>query len=317
MLKRVCAAALLAAVALGAGQPESMLDPELVKYEKSSPVAGDLRTVGSDTMVNLVGLWTQSFKKHHPAARIQVEGKGSSTGPPALIEGQAQFAPMSRSMEPEEMALFEERYGFEPTPLRVAIDCIAVFVHKDCPLDELSLTEVGQIFSVEGSSMTWGDLGVGDPDWADRPVSLYGRNSASGTYKFFKKVACNKADYKSSVKEAPGSAGVIQGVAKDKYSMGYSGVGFKTPDVKALRLSFAPGDEAFAPGLESALTGDYPLARFLYLYTAYDRRRGMDPLRAEFVRFIFSREGQEAVMKDGAYPVPQSVAAEELEKVGL
>jgi len=317
MLKRVCAALLLGAAALGAGQPDALLDPDLPRYEKSAPAAGDLRTVGSDTMVNLVSLWTQSFKKHHPAARIQVEGKGSSTGPPALIEGQAQFAPMSRAMEPEEIALFEEKFGYGPTELRAAIDCIAVFVHKDCPLDELSLSEVAQIFSINGPAMTWGDLGVDEAGWRDRPVSLYGRNSASGTYKFFKDVACGKADYKSSVKEAPGSAGVVQGVAKDPYAMGYSGIGFKTPDVKALRLSFGPGDEAFEATLDHALAGEYPLARFLYLYTNYDRRRGLDPLRAEFVRFVFSREGQESVVKDGAFPVPATVAEEELAKVGL
>ncbi|MEZ6242868.1 MAG: PstS family phosphate ABC transporter substrate-binding protein [Phycisphaerales bacterium] len=317
MKMRVCAAVLLGAVALGAGQPESMLDPELPRYEKTTPVAGDLRTVGSDTMVNLVSLWTQAFKKQHPAARIQVEAKGSSTGPPALIEGQAQFAPMSRAMEPEEIALFEEKFGYKPTQLRVAIDCIAVFVNKDCPLEELSLSEVAQVFSVDGPTMTWGDLGVEETGWRDRPISLYGRNSASGTYKFFKDVACSKADYKASVKEAPGSAGVVQGVAKDPYAMGYSGIGFKTPDVKALKLSFGPGDEAFEPGLEHALTGDYPLARFLYMYTNYDRRHGLDALRAEFLRFVFSRDGQEAVVKDGAYPLPASIAEEEMQKVGL
>ncbi len=318
MIRPVCAAAICAVMALGMGQPaDSLLDDDLPSYEPQQRVAGNLRTVGSDTMGNVMGLWAEGFKRFHPGVRIQVEAKGSSTGPPALMEGQAHFAPMSRAMDPEEVDEFVERFGYEPTELRAAIDCIAVFVHKDSPIDEITIDQLREVFSVGGPDMTWGDLGATDPAWSDRPVSTYGRNSASGTYKFFKKVACSKIDFKRTVKEQPGSAGVVSAVASDPAGMGYSGIGFKTPDVKVLRVAFDADSPAVEPGLEGALSGDYPLARFLYIYMNYDRRRALDPLRAEFARYIFSREGQETVIKDGSYPLTAEIAHEELDKLGL
>lgn len=318
MIRPLCAAALCGLMALGMGQPSSSaLDPGLPTYEPVQSVAGNLRTVGSDTMGNVVGLWAEGFKRAHPGVRIQIEAKGSSTGPPALMEGQAQFAPMSRAMDPEEVDEFVERFGYKPTELRSAIDCVAVFVHKDCPLDEITVEQLRDVFSVSGSDMTWGDLGVTDPAWADRAVSLYGRNSASGTYKFFKKAALGKTDFKKTVKEQPGSAGVVSAIASDPAGMGYSGIGFQTPGVKVLRVAFDEDSPAVEPGIEGALSGEYPLARFLYVYMNYDRRKALDPLRAEFARFIFSREGQEAVLKDGSFPLTAEIATEELEKLGL
>ncbi len=318
MTKPLCAAALCGILALGMGEPGgSMLDDGLPSYKAQQSVAGNLRTVGSDTMGNVVGLWAEGFKRAHPGARIQVEAKGSSTGPPALMEGQAQFAPMSRAMDPEEVDEFVKRFGYEPTELRAAIDCVAVFVHKDSPIDEITVEQLRDVFSVSGGDMTWGDLGATSPAWADRPVSTYGRNSASGTYKFFKKVACGKTDFKRTVKEQPGSAGVVSAVSSDPAGMGYSGIGFKTPDVKVLRVAFDADSPAAEPGLEGALSGEYPLARFLYLYMNYDRRTKLDPLRSEFARFVFSREGQEAVIKDGSFPLTAEIASEELDKLGL
>jgi len=318
MIRPLCAAALCGLMAIGMGEPgSSLLDKGLPTYKANQSVAGNVRTVGSDTMGNVVGLWAEGFKRAHPGARIQIEAKGSSTGPPALMEGQAQFAPMSRAMDPEEVDEFVEQFGYKPTELRAAIDCVAVFVHKDCPIDEITVEQLRDVFSVSGPDMTWGDLGATDPAWADRPVSTYGRNSASGTYKFFKKAACAKTDFKRTVKEQPGSAGVVSAVASDPAAMGYSGIGFRTPNVKVLSVSFDADSPAAEPGLEGALSGEYPLARFLYIYMNYDRRRALDPLRAEFARFVFSRQGQEAVIKDGSFPLTAGIAGEELEKLGL
>ena len=318
MIKPLCAAALCGMLALGMGEPGgSLLDEGLASYKAEQSVAGNLRTVGSDTMGNVVGLWAEGFKRAHPGARIQVEAKGSSTGPPALMEGQAQFAPMSRAMDPEEVDEFVKRFGYEPTELRAAIDCVAVFVHKDCPIDEITVEQLRDVFSVSGGDLTWGDLGATSSGWVDRPVSTYGRNSASGTYKFFKKAACGKTDFKRTVKEQPGSAGVVSAVSSDPAGMGYSGIGFKTPDVKVLRVAFDADSPAAEPGLEGALSGEYPLARFLYIYMNYDRRTELDPLRTEFARYVFSREGQEAVIKDGSFPLTAEIANEELDKLGL
>ncbi|MCL4222521.1 MAG: PstS family phosphate ABC transporter substrate-binding protein [Phycisphaerales bacterium] len=308
-------AALSAGALLAAGPVK--IDPKFQPYAAEQRVAGDLRTAGSDTLSSVVGLWAQQLNKAHPGVRIQVEAKGSSTGPTALMEGQAQFAAMSRAFKSKEIDEFVKKFGHEPTQLRVAIDCLAVYVHKDCPLEEITMPQIRQVFSVDSSDVTWGELGVSDPRWRDRPISLYGRNSASGTYAFFKEVGLGGADFKATVKEAPGSAGVIQSVATDPLGMGYSGIGFRTPDVKVLRLASDVGEEAVEASQEAANEGIYPLARNLYVYLNYDRAVGLDPLRAEFIRLIYSRDGQESTVKDGFYPVSPRVAADDLAKVGL
>lgn len=317
-MKALIATALGLTVMLGFTASEPVkIDPKLPVYEAEQRVAGDLRTAGSDTLSNVVSLWAQGFNKFHPGVRMQVEAKGSSTGPAALLENQAQFAAMSRSMKSSEVDAFVKKFEYKPTELRVAIDCLAVYVNKDCPLDEISMPQIKAVFSVDGADMRWGDLGVTDPKWRERPISLYGRNSASGTYGFFKTVGLGGSDFKSTVKEAPGSAGVVGGVASDPFGMGYSGIGFRTPDVKVLAVSFEDGEPGAEPTQEAANYGEYPLARNLYLYINYDRNTGIDPVRAEFIRMIYSRNGQEAVVKEGFFPVSSKIAAEDLAKVGL
>jgi phosphate transport system substrate-binding protein len=292
------------------------IDSELPVYKATSAVSGSVKSIGSDTMNNLMTLWGEEFKAFYPSAKIEVEGKGSSTAPPALMEGQAQFGPMSREMKSSEVDQFEKTFGYKPVALRTGIDALAVFVHKDCPLDEISIAQLTEVFSVKGKDMTWGDLGVNDMGYKNRPVSLYGRNSASGTYGYFKSVALQGNDYKATVKEQPGSSAVVQGVATDRYSMGYSGVGYATADVKMLKVSLDGGD-AFGPEAEYANTGEYPLARFLYVYINADPVKGLDPLRAEFVKLMFSQQGQEVVLKDGYFPISAAVAREDLKACGI
>ncbi len=320
MLKRV----MLGVAALGlltgtsaAQDNANPLDEALPNYESTQGVTGSIKSMGSDTMNNIMTLWGELFMKAYPGVSVEVIGKGSSTAPPALTEGQAQFGPMSREMKAAEVDRFEEVHGYKPTLLRTGIDCLAVFVHKDCPLESLSLDQVTEVFSVKGTDMTWGDLGVKDSSWRHQPVTLYGRNSASGTYGYFKQVALGGNDFKDTVKEQPGSSAVVQAVATDPYAIGYSGIGYATQDVKALALSEATGDEAFSPDLEHAYSGEYPLARFLLVYINNNPGRELEPLRAEFIKLIFSRQGQEAVLKDGYFPLPASMASEELGNVGL
>lgn len=294
------------------------LDKDLPDYEPARVVGGSLRSIGSDTMLNLVQGWARSFNEKHPAVRVQVEGKGSSTAPPALLETQAQFGPMSRAMGDEEKDRFIDKFGYAPTELRVAIDCVAIFVNKDNPIQSLTIGQLEQIFSVNGpEQMTWGDIGVLEAGWIDRPITLTGRNSASGTYKYFKKYACGGNDFKPTVQENPGSSGVVNAISRDPSAIGYSGTGYRTPDVKLVPIAFESGEEAFDPSMENAYTGDYPLARFLYLYMNYDRRKPLDALSEEFVRMIFSKRGQEVVIKDGAYPISAEIAREELRRLGL
>jgi phosphate transport system substrate-binding protein len=275
-------------------------------------------------MNNEMALWAEGFRKFHPGVKVEVEGKGSSTAPPALIAGTSNFGPMSRKMKSKEIDEFEKRFGYPPVQLRTSIDMLAVYVHKDNPIAGLTLQQVDAIFSktrkggATKNITTWGDLGL-TGEWKDKPISLYGRNSASGTYGYFKKHALFKGDYKDEVKEQPGSSSVVQGVATDKYGIGYSGIGYMTSDVSAVPLSSETGDdvEFMAAEPDNAYSGDYPLARFLYLSVNYKPGSQLDDLRKEFVRFVFSKQGQEVVVKDGYLPVPATVSREELLVVGI
>jgi len=300
----------------------SMVDSKLPSYKKVKGVSGNLKSVGSDTMNNLMTLWAEKYMSYYPNVKIEIEGKGSSTAPAALISGTAHFGPMSREMKAKEMDDFEKKYGYKPTGLRTSIDMLAVYVNKDNPIQCLSLEEVDAIFSktrkrgYQKDIVTWGDLGL-TGEWANKPISLYGRNSASGTYGYFKEHVFKNGDYKDTVKEQPGSSSVVQGVTSDKYAIGYSGIGYKTAGVKAVALAEKKGGKCVEPDAAHAYTGEYPLARFLYVYVNYKPGSTLDPLRAEFLKLVFSKQGQEVVVKDGYFPITNKVAEAELAKVGL
>ncbi len=292
---------------------QAAVDSDLPVYQPVSGVSGNLNSVGSDTLNNLMTLWAESFRAFYPNVNIQIEGKGSSTTPPALIEGTAQLGPMSRKMKSVEIDAFEGAFGYKPTQVGVSIDALAVFAHKDNPIQGLTMKQVDSVFSntfkAGGTPIEhWGQVHLSG-DWAERSISLYGRNSASGTYGFFKQVALKKGDYRESVKEQPGSSAVVQGIAADLYGLGYSGIGYKTSGVKALALGESDNSQV-NPSLENCLSGDYPLARLLYVYINKRPNEQIDTLSYEFLRFVLSRQGQEIVVKDGYFPLPASVAAE-------
>ncbi|MBB5349854.1 phosphate transport system substrate-binding protein [Haloferula luteola] len=308
---------ILAAGMATAMAAESHLDENLPAYESVSGVSGSLSSVGSDTLNNLMTLWAEGFKKAYPNVTISIEGKGSSTAPPALIEGTSQLGPMSRPMKAEEMDAFEKKFGYKPTEVKVAIDALAVFAHKDNPLKGLSLAQVDGIFSSTRKSGSqdlteWGQLGL--DAWKGRPISLYGRNSASGTYGFFQEHVLGKGDYKPTVKEQPGSSAVVQGVGGDLYALGYSGIGYKTSGVRALPLS-SDGGEFFEATYDNALSGDYPLARFLLIYVNKKPGEPLAKTSLEFMKFVLSKDGQEVVEKDGYFPLPAELATEVLESL--
>jgi len=312
------ALAALAAAPLAA-QP-AQVDPAIAPYQKTSGVSGNLNSVGSDTCNNLMTFWAEGFQKQYPNIRIQIEGKGSSTAPPALISGTSQLGPMSRAMKDEEIDQFEKKYGHKPTQIRIAIDGLAVYVNKDNPLAQLTMPQIDAIFSktrkggYKKSIETWGDLGL-TGEYASKPISLYGRNSASGTYGFFKEHALYKGDYRDSVKEQPGSASVVQGVTEDRYAMGYSGIGYKTSGVKTVAVARTEGQPFFGTDPQDVLSGKYPLSRYLYLYVNKTPNQPLDPLVREFVRLVLSQEGQQIVVKDGFMPLPAKVVEEELAKL--
>jgi phosphate transport system substrate-binding protein len=271
-------------------------------------------------MNNLMTLWQEAFKKHYPAVTIQVEGKGSSTAPPALIAGTAQLGPMSRAMKQTEIDEFEKKFGYKPMMIRTSLDALAVYVHKDNPIDMLTLTQVDAIFSKtrkggNAEDITgWEQLGL-TGDWA-RPISLYGRNSASGTYGYFKEHALFKGDFKDTVKEQPGSASVVQGVENDRFGIGYSGIGYRTAGVKPISLALKEGEPPVPADMAHVIDQSYPLGRYLYLYYNQAPNKPLDPLVREFLKFVLSKEGQEVVIKDGYLPLPEKVLQEELKKLG-
>ncbi len=315
-----CAYAMLAAVCVFAGAAAADVDAALPSYEKTDGISGNLNSIGSDTLNNLMTFWAEAFRKAYPSVNIQIEGKGSSTAPPALISGTAQLGPMSRKMKSEETQKFEEIYGFEPTAIGVALDSLAVYVHKDNPIDSLSLKQVDAIFSKTRSGgaasdiATWGKVGLSGT-WSNFPISLYGRNSASGTYGFFKEKALSKGDYKDAVKEQPGSASVVMGVSGDRGGIGYSGIGYKTSGVKTIAISKSDGADAYEPNYENVLSGKYPLGRMLYVYVVKKPGEDIDPLMREFLTLVLSKEGQEIVEKDGYLPLPASIAKKQLELI--
>lgn len=307
----VLAASLLFVAPIKTSAAPPKLDEEIKPYQSTSGVSGNLNSIGSDTLNNLMTLWAEGFKKFYPNINIQIEGKGSATAPPALIEGTAQLGPMSREMKKEELDAFEKKSGYPPTVIRVAIDALAVFVHKDNPIRGLSLQQIDSIFSstykAGGKAITtWEQLGI--KEWRGQALSLYGRNSASGTYGFFKEVALKKGDFKANVKEQPGSSAVVQGVAADRFGMGYSGIGYATSGVRAVPLA-EEGDAFVEASYENCLDGSYPLARFLLIYVNKKPGQPLDKLTHEFLKFVISREGQEMVIKDGYYPIPAEIAA--------
>ncbi|MBK8207681.1 MAG: phosphate ABC transporter substrate-binding protein [Planctomycetes bacterium] len=284
------------------------VDTELEQYSAVAGISGNISSVGSDTLNNLMTLWAEGFRKHYPNVKFAVEGKGSTTAPPSLIDGTSDIGPMSRAMKEEEIKKFEDKYGYKPSVVAVAIDALAVFVHKDNPVESLTLPQVDSIFSQtrkggHSEDITkWGQVGL-KGDWQNSDIVLYGRNSASGTYGFFKEKALFKGDYKKAVKEQPGSAAVVQSISVDRNAVGYSGIGYKTAGVKTVPIAKKEGDEAYDATGENCYAGKYPLQRFLLIY--FNRAPGKEttPVVREFFRFIHCKEGQEVVLKDGFFPL--------------
>lgn len=297
------------------------VDPKLPSYKSVAGVSGQLKSVGSDTMNPLMLLWTEKFKEYYKGVRSEVEGQGSSKAMPALIEGSASFGPMSRDAKSNEIGDFEKKYGYKPTLLPTAIDLLAVVVHRDNPLDEISMAQLDAIFSSTRKSGgeaidNWGQLGV-TGDFESAPITIFGRNAASGTYGFFKEKVLGNGDYRNTVNEQPGSTAVIQSVGENRFAIGFSGVGFKTSSVKILALASKKGEPAFEASSDNAYNGKYPLARYLYIAVNHKPGTTMDPLRREFIRFVFSKEGQELVAKEGSLPIDSKTAAKVLKMVGI
>jgi len=299
----------------------SAIDNDLPEYKKVSGISGNVSSVGSDTLANMMTFWAEEFKRTYPNVNVQIQAAGSSTAPPALTEATSNLGPMSRRMKLREKEAFEKRFGYKPTAVRVAIDALAVFVHKDNPLQGLNISQVDAIFSnnrkcgADSDFDRWGDLGLTGA-WKNKDIQLYGRNSVSGTYGYFKKKALCKGDFKNSVNEQPGSASVVQSVSSSLNGIGYSGIGYKTSGVRALPLA-KKGEKYIEATMENAVSKKYPLSRFLYVYVNKVPNKPLAPMESEFLKMVLSKSGQAIVEKDGYIPLPKSVIEKELNKLGL
>jgi len=316
----------LAATALSVGLLVSgvanavSVDKGISEYKPVSGISGNLSSVGSDTLANLMTLWAESFKRAYPNVNIQIQAAGSSTAPPALTEATSNFGPMSRKMKSKEVASFEDRYGYKPMAIPVAIDALAVYVNKDNPIKGMSISDVDAVFSstrkcgADKSITKWGDLNM-TGNWKNRDIQMYGRNSVSGTYGYFKKKALCKGDYKNNVNEQPGSASVVQSVSSSVNGIGYSGIGYKTSGVRSVPLRKKSSGNFIEATPENAVSGTYPLSRFLYVYVNKHPNKDLAPLEKEFLKLVLSKQGQEVVIKDGYIPLPAKVVEKYLGKL--
>jgi phosphate transport system substrate-binding protein len=320
-LMLLLAISLLSCFSTECGLAQGKVDPNLPKYKPAAGLSGQIKSVGSDSMNSLMTQWTEKFKEYYKGVRTEVEGQGSSKAMPALIEGAASFGPMSRDIKSNEIADFEKKYGYKPVLLPTSIDLLAVYVNRDNPLQSLSMEQVDAIFSgtrkLGGDAIdNWGQVAL-KGDYEREAIALFGRNAASGTYGFFKEKAMGNGDFRDRVNEQPGSTAVIASVGENRFAMGYSGIGYRTEAVKPLALSPKKGEPAIEPTEENAYNGKYPLGRFLYLAVNYKPTSKMEPLRKEFIKFVFSKEGQEIAAKDGYFPVDAKTASKALKMVGI
>ncbi|MEK4034867.1 phosphate ABC transporter substrate-binding protein [Methylocystis sp. IM3] len=302
--------------------PAVSFDLELSPYRPVGALSGRLKSVGSDTLLREMELWAEGFKSIYPGVTVEIEGKGSNTAPPALLSGESQLAPMSRQMTPDEVAAFETARGYRPAGVLVAVDALAIYVHKDNPIQCLTLEQLDRIFaenpkSAGGkSARLWGDVGA-TGEWAAKPITLYGRNTLSGTNKFFKQNVLGGGDFKDAVQQQPGSEAVVGAVAGDQGAIGYSGIGYKTDGVRAVPVAATAGKKCFDTSFESAYTRKYPLARGLYVYVLKDPKSPLDTLSGEFVKYVLSRDGQAQAKKGGYYPITRNIREHELTRLGL
>jgi phosphate transport system substrate-binding protein len=298
------------------------LDQTLPPYQTAVGIAGQIKSVGSDTLNEDMNLWAEAFNARYPDAKIIVEGRGSATAPPALLDGTSQLGPMSRLMTEAESEAFEKKYGYKASSLAVAVDALAVYVNKDNPIPCLTMEQVDRIFSSTrkgsgGKSIdTWGDVGL-TGEWATKRISIFGRNDISGTYEFFREIALYDGDYKPEVKQQSGSEEVVRKVASDKFAIGYSGIGYKTDGVRAVPLAVFSSRECYDTSAEATYAGKYPIARYLYIYFNKKPKDQIDRLRGEFIKYILSKDGQTVVEKSGFYPITNQTRESELKRLGL
>lgn len=300
---------LIASPAIATAQLKPALDPQLTPYAKSSDASGTLTVVGSDSMKGLLLGWEGKLEDLYPNLKIQVQATGSETAPPALLEGKAQVAAMSRRMTPLEIDAFSKRFGYEPTEVPVALDALAVFVHRDNPIAGITLQELAAMFCTESEDgkaarlTSWSHFAPSE-EWNRASIDLIGRNGTSGTAVLFRERVCPNREFAKTMQVEPGSASVVMGIKTNRYAVGFSGIGYRISSIKPIPLAASKGKPFVEPTFENVIDGTYPLHRRLYLYVNRAPKSGAPPTVAEFVKLAVSQYGQSVVVKEGFFPLP-------------
>ncbi len=300
------------------------VDPTLPRYAPGPELPGQLRSMGSDTLNNLMTVWAEAFDRHHPGARVEVEGKGGGTAFGAMVGDHRHFGPAARPFSEEQIEQIRSRHGSSPRALRVAQDLMAVIVHPDNPIAPagMTLAQLDAAFGAEGRrgagvAVTWGDLGLSGT-WAASPIRRVGRNSASGTYGWFLESVLQRGSFHRDLSERPGSTAVVRSVAEDPMAIGFCGIGYAMdPAVRIVPLAAATGRPFVVPDPAMPDPMVYPLHRYLLLHVHPKPDPAAWPAMAAFLRLIASREGQLAVLQDGYMPMPWAILREDLAALGV
>lgn len=266
------------------------------------PATTTIQNKGSDTMVNLAQSWAEEYKKAAPDVDVEVSGGGSGVGIAALVKGTIDIANASRDMKPEEIAQAKKNTGKEPKKITVGYDALAIYVHKDNPLNEITIEQIAQIYAEGGTITKWSDLGVKIPGASSDEIVRVSRQSSSGTYEFLREHVLNKKDFKLGSRDMNGSKEVVELVASTPTAIGYSGMGYATPAVKMLKVKKASNDPGYEPSVANTLAKTYPIARSLELYTLGEPQGAVK----KYIDWILSDAGQKVVEATGYVPLPQA-----------
>lgn len=267
--------------------------------KETKPAKTVIQNKGSDTMVNVAQVWAEEYRKVAPDVEVEVSGGGSGVGIAALIKGAVDIANASRDLKPSEAEQASKNTGKSPADVKVGYDALAVYVHKDNPLEEISLEQLTEVFAEGGKVTRWSELGVKVPGAADDTIVRVSRQSSSGTYEFFREHALGNRDFRLGSRDLNGSKEVVELVGTTPTAIGYSGMGYATAGVKMLRVSSKPGQPAVAPTVAGVHDGTYPLARSLHLYTLGEPQGAVKA----YLDWILSPAGQKIVEEAGYVPL--------------
>ncbi|WP_340680550.1 phosphate ABC transporter substrate-binding protein [Paraglaciecola sp.] len=292
----------------------------LGEYQSKGALTGKINSTGSDTLANLMSFWADEFKHRFPNVEFELHSEGSTTAPPALLAGTSNLAPMSRKMRAAELALFQQKFGYQPLAIKVAMDAIAVFVHRDNPLDAITIEQLDRIFSEHtlcgrhAKIVHWGEAGL-TGQWAGKKITVLGRDPRSGSYSFFKEISLCGGDFSLDMEALPGSGSIVQAISNNHNAIGFSGMGYKTSGVRTLPIIH--NGIMTLPNISAETNWDYPLTRFLYLYINKTPSEPLPEVLREFILLVLSNTGQHTVELDGYAAVSETIIEENLQKLAI